>query len=109
MRIAFYAPMKSPDHPVPSGDRTMARLIIAALARAGHEIVLASRFRSWEPRDERRQARLAAFGARLAARALREMEHTPERRPALWFTYHLYHKAPDHLGPRITAALGIPY
>jgi glycosyltransferase involved in cell wall biosynthesis len=109
MRIAFYAPMKSPDHPVPSGDRTMARLIIAALARAGHEVAVASRFRSWEPCDEWRQARLAALGARLADRALREMAHTPERRPALWFTYHLYHKAPDHLGPRIAAALGIPY
>ena len=28
MRIAFYAPLKSPDHPVPSGDRQMARLLM---------------------------------------------------------------------------------
>ncbi len=34
MRIAFYAPLKPPDHPVPSGDRRMARLLIAALAAA---------------------------------------------------------------------------
>jgi glycosyltransferase involved in cell wall biosynthesis len=29
--------------------------------------------------------------------------------PALWFTYHLYYKAPDWLGPAVSAALGIPY
>jgi glycosyltransferase involved in cell wall biosynthesis len=30
-------------------------------------------------------------------------------RPALWFTYHVYYKAPDWIGPRVAAALGIPY
>ena len=30
-RIAFYAPMKSPNHPVPSGDRRVGRLFLAAL------------------------------------------------------------------------------
>src|SRR5215831_19194463 len=109
MRIAFHAPMKPPDHPVPSGDRTMARLVIAALERAGHDVVLASRFRSWDRGHERRQARLAALGARLANRALRQIERDPRRRPSLWFTYHLYHKAPDYLGPQVATTLGIPY
>ena len=31
--VAFYAPLKSPDHPSPSGDRTMARLLLKALGR----------------------------------------------------------------------------
>ena len=35
LRIAFYAPMKAPDHPTPSGDRHIARLTLQALARAG--------------------------------------------------------------------------
>jgi glycosyltransferase involved in cell wall biosynthesis len=109
MRIAFYAPMKPPDHPVPSGDRTMARLIIAALAHTGHEVVLASRFRSWNAGEGGREARLAALGARLGDRLLRQMARDPARRPSLWFTYHLYHRTPDYLGPRIAAALGIPY
>lgn len=109
MRISFYAPMKPPDHSVPSGDRTMARLIIAALERAGHDVVVASRFRSWDSGHERRQARLGALGARLANRALRQIERDPGRRPSLWFTYHLFHKAPDYLGPRVAAALGVPY
>jgi glycosyltransferase involved in cell wall biosynthesis len=33
--------------------------------------------------------------------------HKP--RPDLWLTYHLYHKAPDWLGPEIATRLGIPY
>ena len=33
--IAFYAPMKPPDDPVPSGDRSMARALIAALEATG--------------------------------------------------------------------------
>ena len=30
-------------------------------------------------------------------------------RPDLWFTYHLYYKAPDLVGPLVAGALGIPY
>ena len=29
--------------------------------------------------------------------------------PDIWFTYHSYYKAPDLLGPKVAAALGIPY
>jgi glycosyltransferase involved in cell wall biosynthesis len=110
MRIAFYAPLKPPDHPVPSGDRRVAQLFLAALERAGHEPLLASRLRSWDGRgDAARQARLAALGRGLAERMLRRFERAPQAAPELWFTYHLYHKAPDHLGPAVSRALGIPY
>ncbi len=30
-------------------------------------------------------------------------------RPAAWFTYHLYYKAPDWIGPQVARALAIPY
>ena len=53
MRIAFYAPLKPPDHPVTSGDRAMARALIAALKLAGHEVTIASRFRSRDAGDPR--------------------------------------------------------
>ncbi len=110
MRIAFYAPLKSPDHPVPSGDRRMAQLFLAALALVGHEPFLAARWRSYEGRgDLDRQQRLATFGGALAERFLRRCRRAPKTAPDLWFTYHLYHKAPDWLGPRVAAALGIPY
>jgi glycosyltransferase involved in cell wall biosynthesis len=110
MRIAFYAPLKPPDHPVPSGDRRVAQLFFAALRRAGHEPVLASRFRSFEGRgDPRRQARLAALGHQLAERLERRCRAAPGSTPDLWFTYHIYHKAPDWIGPHVADALGIPY
>jgi glycosyltransferase involved in cell wall biosynthesis len=110
MRIAFYAPLKPPDHPIPSGDRRMAQLFLAALRCAGHEPTVASRFRSFEGRgDRRRQARLAALGQQLAERFVRRCRTVPGNAPDLWFTYHIYHKAPDWLGPRVAGALGIPY
>ena len=106
-RIAFYAPLKPPDHPVPSGDRGMARLLIAALRLAGHEVEIASRFRSFDAGDVGRQARLRELGGKLAERLLRRLER--DRPPELWFTYHLYHKAPDWLGPVVASRLDIPY
>jgi len=110
MRIAFYAPLKPPDHPVPSGDRRMARLLMAALKAAGHEPMLAARLRSRDGSgDRRRQARLRALGTKLADRYLRRVAARPDLRPDLWLTYHVYYKAPDWIGPRVASALGIPY
>jgi glycosyltransferase involved in cell wall biosynthesis len=107
MRIAFYAPLKSPLHPAPSGDRQMARLLMRALERAGHEVVLASEFRAYDSAgDPARQQALQTEGEAEARRALAAMRTAP---PDLWFTYHLYHKAPDWLGPLVSAELGIPY
>src|SRR5262249_46845980 len=59
--------------------------------------------------NQRRQARLASLGARLAERFLHSCREKLGAAPELWFTYHLYHKAPDWLGPAIADALGIPY
>lgn len=111
MRIAYYAPMKPPTDSVPSGDRQIARLFSRVLAEAGHDVQLASRFRSWEGKgDSDRQQRLSVVGMRLADRLLcRYQALSPTDRPNIWFTYHLYHKAPDWLGPKVTKALAIPY
>ncbi|MBP0617187.1 glycosyltransferase family 4 protein [Jiella mangrovi] len=108
MKILFYAPMKAPDDPIASGDRLVARNLAAALERRGHDVVLVSRFRSYDRGSACRQDRLGAIGQRLAQRLLRRLERSPDR-PDLWFTYHLYHKAPDLLGPYVATALGIPY
>jgi len=108
MRIAFYAPLKPPDHPVASGDRAMARALISGLDMAGHEVRIVSRFRSFDQGDPKRQARIRDLGIKLADRLLRRFGRTGWR-PDLWFTYHLYHKAPDWLGPSISGELGLPY
>ena len=111
MRVAFYAPMKPPSHPVPSGDRKLARLFMAALARGGHEVDLACRFRSWEGiGDGARIRRLQSLGEGLARRLIRRYRATEAAaRPEAWFTYHAYHKAPDWVGPVVSDALSIPY
>lgn len=89
----------------------MARLLMAALEMAGCEVQLASRFRSLDAGgDGDRQRRITALGARLARRlVVRYRRRPPAERPQVWFTYHLYHKAPDWLGPTVSRALGIPY
>ena len=111
MRVAFYAPLKPPTHGTPSGDRRVARLLIDALALAGHEIELASDFRSYEGTgDPARQARLRDEGEALARTLVKNWHAKPAaKRPELWFTYHLYYKAPDWLGPLAAAEFGIPY
>jgi glycosyltransferase involved in cell wall biosynthesis len=101
--------MKSPGHPAPSGDRTMARLLLKALAQAGFTPEAASALRTWDRAGD------AAFQA--AARRTSEVEADrlvagwtgAGERPRLWFTYHVYYKAPDWIGPRVADALRIPY
>ncbi len=106
MKIAFYAPMKAPDHPHPSGDRTVARSLRRVLEDLGHDVVVASSLRSWDAGDSCRQEGIAREGARECERLRTLWRDEP---PDLWFTYHLYHKAPDHLGPSIADAFRIPY
>ncbi len=103
--------MKPASHPWPSGDRLMARLLVDALGLAEHSVEHASRFRSYDGAgDPSRQRRIAAIGEQLAVRLLRRYKARPRHeRPQVWFTYHLYHKAPDWLGPRLSRELGIPY
>jgi glycosyltransferase involved in cell wall biosynthesis len=107
MHVAFYAPMKPPDHPVPSGDRRMAQLLIRAMRLTGHRVSLASRLRSYDRAgDAANQRRIRAAAGRLAVRYPARWRDDP---PDLWFTYHCYHKAPDHLGPAVADTLGIPF
>ena len=111
MNIAFYAPLKAPDHETPSGDRRMAGLLLAALKAAGHDPQIASRLRSYDRMgDPVRQAEIRNAGIDEAAALAARYEALPaDQRPAAWFTYHLYHKAPDWIGPAVCEALQIPY
>jgi hypothetical protein len=110
LRVAFYAPLKPPDHPTPSGDRQVCRNLIRALQDAGHRVELASRLQSRDGRgDPARQSALRQQGDEEAARLVGGYRsRTREERPDLWFTYHLYYKAPDWIGPKVASALSIP-
>jgi len=103
--VAFYAPMKPPTDPVPSGDRTMARALLAALDGAGiGSVTVASELRSRDGVGD------ATAQDRIFEAAEREIERLAiGPRPDLWLTYHSYYKAPDLLGPRLAKHWGIPY
>ena len=108
-RIAFYAPLKPVDHPVPSGDRQMARLILRALEATG-PVEVASGLRVYDGSgDATVQARLTAAAEAERERLLSLYATAPERRPSQWLSYHVYYKAPDLIGPHIARTLGIPY
>ncbi|MGV6849775.1 MAG: glycosyltransferase family 4 protein [Marinibacterium sp.] len=107
MEIAFYAPLKPPGHPVPSGDRTMARNLITAISRGGRaKVRVASDLRLRDGSgDPRRQDRLRAAAADETARLIRDL---PDATRA-WVTYHNYYKAPDLIGPAVARARNLPY
>ncbi len=98
--IAFYAPMKAPTHPVPSGDRAMARALMAALG----DVELVSELRLRDGRGDR----AAQIVLEKAAEA--EVKRLVARGGwHVWVTYHNYYKAPDLIGPAVCRALNIPY
>lgn len=109
--VAFYAPLKSPNHPLPSGDRTMARLLMKALDGAGFPPHLASEIRTFDKHGDRHvQESLKRQSFAEASRLIAHYGALPEEhRPGLWFTYHVYYKAPDWIGPLVSKALNIPY
>lgn len=107
--IAFYAPLKSPNHAVPSGDRKIARLFMAALEQAGFTVELASQLRSFDKQgNQERQQRMLVIAKKEAQRILRRWRKQ-EFQPVAWFSYHLYYKAPDLIGAIICQQLNIPY
>ena len=81
--VAFYAPLKPPDHPTPSGDRRMARALLQALERTGAAVELASRLRSYDRAgDPVRQRRHRALGEPAGGAPAAPLPRAPpERRP----------------------------
>ena len=110
MRIAFYAPMKPASSPVPSGDREMARNLFAALSRH-HTVEVATECVTRDGKGDAAVQEKLAREAQDVARALIESwrDAGMEQRPEAWVTYHVYHKAPDWIGPAVSEALNIPY
>jgi glycosyltransferase involved in cell wall biosynthesis len=108
MRIAFYAPLKSPEHPVASGDRQMARMLIKALQRGGHHVELASQMRGYVRQPDQGCLQAIKVEAETEIGRLAGL-WTREGKPDLWFCYHPYYKAPDLIGPALAARFAIPY
>ena len=110
MRVAFYAPLKPPDSPVPSGDRKMARQLIACLRSKGYDVKLISRLKTREPHGLRhKQIIIKNRSDKIIERLINRYLEADVWRPDVWITYHMFYKAPDWLGPAISKALKIPY
>ena len=107
MDVAFYAPLKPPGHPVPSGDRKMARQLVAALEASGHRVKTASELRMYStlPHD----AVTIERARREAETIIARWEHEDGAPADLWFSYHPYYKAPDIIGPIVCRHFGIAY
>jgi glycosyltransferase involved in cell wall biosynthesis len=109
--IAFYSPLKHPFEADVSGERQIARALMAGLRAAGFAPELASRLILWrrrfEPVDVARLERRAALVAQtLVARYRRR---PPAARPRAWLTYQNYYRCPDLIGPVVATALALPY
>lgn len=107
MKIAFYAPLKSPDHPVPSGDRLMARQLMSALSEGGHAVTIASHLRAFHATPETRLPGLEEQARTEIDRLSRQWDM--EGPPDLWFCYHPYYKTPDLIGPPLARRFRRPY
>ncbi|TIT88486.1 MAG: glycosyltransferase family 4 protein, partial [Mesorhizobium sp.] len=108
MRIAFYAPLKSPNDPVASGDRQMARMLVKALEHGGHSVELASELRFYLREPEAKSFDALKIAAREEAARLTKLWDR-DGKPDLWFCYHPYYKAPDLIGPELASAFAVPY
>lgn len=84
---------------------------MSALEMAGFKVSLASEFRSWEGTGDRTlQQSIHRDALAIAEELIQRYRQLPgSLRPQAWFTYHVYHKAPDWIGPRVCETLQIPY
>lgn len=109
--IAFYAPIKPPDHHIPSGDRLIAQNIFKALEMSDANVELASRYIAYSKRHDEailEQKKQDAEGE--AKKLLKEYtSRASASLPHVWLTYHPYCKAPDWIGPIVSKVLNIPY
>jgi glycosyltransferase involved in cell wall biosynthesis len=86
----------------------MARMLFAALRRAGYDVHLASRYIAYSKRPDAAVMQERRAGALLEAQRLLRGWEASGLRPDLWFSYHPYDKAPDWIGIAVCEALGIP-
>ena len=111
MRLAFYAPMESPDHQFPSVDGKIARKLIKVLRLGGNIVSIASHFQSYN--DTGQSDRLESIriaGKCHANNIIEEIKNlSVNKAPEVWITYKISPKSPDWIGPLVASALNIPY
>ena len=89
----------------------MARQLISALQYSGHTVDIVSDLRSFDGSgDSKNQAAIRSAAHSETSKIIRAFgEAGSKAQPKVWFTYHLYYKAPDWIGPKVSASLGLGY
>lgn len=108
MRIGFYAPLKSPNSSVPSGDRKMARMLFQILESLGHDVFLLSELRTWEGKGNSENQDSIRMQSEIVVKEI-ENEIRVSGGIDCVFVYHLYHKAPDWIGLKVSEIFDAPY
>jgi glycosyltransferase involved in cell wall biosynthesis len=109
-RATFYSPMAEPDQNAASGTERMCALLQQALTLAGFDVARPRLPRAYEGRGKpEAQAALRDECQRAAQAYLNSVWAGDAARPDLWFSYHVYYKSPDWIGPAVSKMLGIPY
>jgi glycosyltransferase involved in cell wall biosynthesis len=110
MRAIFYAPMANPDATAASGVPRMGVLLQRALSEAGVDVDAPRLPRTYDGRgDEGVQRAARDASERAAEELLARIRGGSIARPDFWFSYHVYYKSPDWVGPRVARELRIPY
>lgn len=110
MRAVFYSPMSEPDAAAASGTERMCALLVQALDLAGFAVERPKLPRTYDGKgDAAAQARLKAESERAAEALLASYRDGSAAKPDLWFSYHVYYKSPDWIGPKVAHGLKIPY
>lgn len=110
MNVLFYSPFAKADGLEPSGAARMADLLVQALRGAGATVSTPRLPRTFDGRgDEAFQNLVKIQSGEAAAALLLQIERGQVARPDVWFSYHVYYKSPDWIGPRVARELGIAY
>ena len=110
MRGLFYSPMGTADANAASGVVRMAALLQRALREAGVEVATPALTRTYEGKGDRAaQQRLRDASMAAADALLARIRDGVVAKPDFWFSYHVYYKSPDWIGPAVSRALRIPY
>lgn len=110
MHVMFYSPMAKPDATAASGTQRMGHLLVRAIEGAGATVTLPDLPRCYDGQgDSGKQNALKTEAERATAALLAAIREGRTPKPDLWFSYHVYYKSPDWIGPAVSRALGIPY
>lgn len=110
MRALFYSPFVEPSDAAPSGAQQMARLFVRALGGAGAEVMIPALPTTYDGKgDAAAQADARQRSEDAARMLLAQIGRGEMAKPDVWFSYHVYYKSPDWIGPKVSRALSIPY